>query len=701
MSAAVVDRESNEHLFAQLLRIRRAARRLLGHEVAEADGGDPQPAEQLGRRLPRFAALFGLEPIAVDALLCLVAAEFDPLLRLVQRSVQRDVGRPWLEVGTIAELLEIPAPEIPRFGRLFAPTGALRRFSLVTVDDEGEAPLVSTRLKVTRRVAEHLAGVDELPDDITIVARGDGERALNPALVERVAGARARREGLIVEVIGSAGAGRRRWAAELAEAMGAPLVVLDLERSPAPSAIAAARREARLAGGLLCLANWTASLPAATSAATGESAASAPAHLPRAWSRLFDELDEPLVLTSDRPEPLLACERPIVVSVRVPFSSPAQRAAQLAGEIARAGGQLSPSVDVDATARRFALGRQRLARAAREAVELAALEGGAAVEARHLTSACTRQLRHDLDSVATRVTATHSWGDLVIPADVFYGLEEMVGYMRHATRVYDTWGFGARHSLTQGLSALFTGPPGTGKTMCASVIARELDMELFRVDLSRVVSKWIGETEKNLGKVFDEAERSNGIVLFDEADSLFAKRTEVKSSNDRYANLEVNYLLQRMEAFRGVTILTTNLEDTIDSAFKRRLTFRFRFEKPDAEARAALWSKMFPSHCELTPDFDPVQLGVLFEMSGANIRNAAVRAAFLAASSGTPVTQALCVLAAERECSELGLLVRSRVTIVDSDPRPFVSPGSPPPPAVTPTRPAAPPRIVPVTHRRA
>src|SRR5207237_4088761 len=137
-------------------------------------------------------------------------------------------------------------------------------------------------------------------------------------------------------------------------------------------------------------------------------------------------------------------------------------------------------------------------------------------------------------------------------------LREMIAYVRHAGQVYEQWGFGARHSRAMGGSALFAGPPGTGKTMCASVMARELDMELFRVDLSRVVSKWIGETEKNLGRVFDEAQRSNAIILFDEADSLFARRTDVKSSVDRYANLEVNYLLQRMEGFSGVTILTTN-----------------------------------------------------------------------------------------------------------------------------------------------
>jgi SpoVK/Ycf46/Vps4 family AAA+-type ATPase len=195
--------------------------------------------------------------------------------------------------------------------------------------------------------------------------------------------------------------------------------------------------------------------------------------------------------------------------------------------------------------------------------------------------------------------------------------------------------------------------------MCAAVIARELDMELFRVDLSRIVSKWVGETEKNLARLFDEAEQSNAIVLFDEADSLFAKRTEVKSSVDRYANLEVNFLLQRMEAFRGVTILTSNLEDTIDAAFKRRLSFRLRFERPDREARIALWEKVFPVGCQLAGDVDPIELARRFDMSGANIRNAALRAAFLAAEEGGELTMHHCLEAAERECRELGALVFS------------------------------------------
>ena len=235
-------------------------------------------------------------------------------------------------------------------------------------------------------------------------------------------------------------------------------------------------------------------------------------------------------------------------------------------------------------------------------------------------------------------------------------LREIEMHVRGRARVYEEWGFGGRHSLSEGVSALFAGPPGTGKTMCASVVARELDMELFRVDLSRVVSKWIGETEKNLSKVFDEAQHSNAIILFDEADSLFAKRTEVKSSVDRYANLEVNYLLQRLDTFEGVAILTTNLEGSIDNAFKRRMTLRLAFPFPDEEMRVRLWAAHIPPEVPTRGDFDFAELSRRFPMSGGYIRNSALRAAFLAAQEAVPLAQEHLLRAIQLEYRELGKL---------------------------------------------
>jgi predicted nucleic acid-binding protein len=241
-------------------------------------------------------------------------------------------------------------------------------------------------------------------------------------------------------------------------------------------------------------------------------------------------------------------------------------------------------------------------------------------------------LDKDLSTLGRRVEWKQTWDDVVLPPDVRGELDELVGRIRHRRRVLEDWGFARKLAKGVGVSALFSGPPGTGKTMVAGLLAKELELDLYMIDASRMVSKWIGETEKNLARLFDAASAGHAALLFDEADSLFAKRTEVKSSTDRYANLEVNYLLQRMEAFEGITILTTNLESSIDDAFKRRLAFRIAFPMPEAEERAQLWRAMLPAEALVARDIDFDLLASKFEMSGGYIRNAVVRAAYLAAA---------------------------------------------------------------------
>jgi SpoVK/Ycf46/Vps4 family AAA+-type ATPase len=679
-------RSTDEQIFALVERIRQRAARVLHGDATAAPSVDPDAdterealslAAQVELRLPALRATFELDALATDAIVCLVAAEYDPFLRTFMRGVQRELGRPWLEIGSLAELLDLPAPRVPELARLFAPRGLFRRWALASTDEgPPESPRVSTKVKIATRVAEFLVGDDTLPDNFKLLAaprRVLPESLLpeEPArlLVVRVKRALDRDEPLIVEITGAGGTGKRFLAEGLAAELGRSLLVVDLAAFPPielEERLAEAQREARIAGALCCLAHWQSAYllpPSPTTSPDAEPTTTAVRRLPTPLARLVEEPDGIVLLTGEDPEPLVDRHTSSVVHVAVPFPTPSQRAGLL--EIALRANPVTVEDEVDfyAITRRFALDPGRIAAATRSAVAHANERDPATplVTRNDLSDACRAQLRHDLKSLAVRVTNSYRWEDLVIPVDVYHGLCEMVAYMKHAQQVYDKWGMGARHSLAQGLSALFAGPPGTGKTMCASVMARELDMELFRVDLSRVVSKWIGETEKNLGKVFDEAQRSNAIILFDEADSLFAKRTEVKSSVDRYANLEVNYLLQRMEAFSGVTILTTNFEDTIDTAFQRRLTFRLRFEKPDAEARTNLWQKVFPKTCELAGDFDADKLGELYQLSGGNIRNAAVRAAFLAAEAGTLVDMACCMLAAEREAREMGLLTHEYI----------------------------------------
>jgi len=244
----------------------------------------------------------------------------------------------------------------------------------------------------------------------------------------------------------------------------------------------------------------------------------------------------------------------------------------------------------------------------------------------------------------------------VLPDEELARLREIVARQQHRELVLGHWNMASKVPYGTGTAALFAGPPGTGKTMAASVIARMLERELYRIDLSRVVDKYIGETEKNLGAIFDAAVDANAILLFDEADSLFAKRTTVSSSHDRYANLETNYLLQRIEEHPGLSILTTNNAQSIDPAFSRRLQFRVEFPFPDAKARSEIWQRCFAPEVPRAADLDFRALGEVFELSGANIKSAVLRAAFGAAQFGGPVTTGMLADAAAREFENAGKL---------------------------------------------
>ena len=268
-----------------------------------------------------------------------------------------------------------------------------------------------------------------------------------------------------------------------------------------------------------------------------------------------------------------------------------------------------------------------------------------------LWDACRVQARPKLDDLAQRIEPAATWNDLVLSDIGLQTLREIAVHARRRMIVYETWGFATKGLRGLGISALFSGVSGTGKTMAAEVLASELRLDLYRIDLSAVVSKYIGETEKNLRRVFDAAEEGGAILLFDEADALFGKRSEVKDSHDRYANIEVSYLLQRMEAYRGLAILTTNLKSALDTAFLRRLRFIVDFPFPDASLRAQIWRRIFPRETP-TENLDAVKLAQL-NVAGGNIRNIALNAAFLAADANEPVRMKHLLRAAENEYMKL------------------------------------------------
>ncbi|NLF77556.1 MAG: ATP-binding protein [Chloroflexi bacterium] len=271
-----------------------------------------------------------------------------------------------------------------------------------------------------------------------------------------------------------------------------------------------------------------------------------------------------------------------------------------------------------------------------------------------LAAAAQAQSTHELDDLAERLTPAHQWDDLVLPDDALSQLQEIVQRVRLRHRVMDDWQYRRKDARGHGVTVLFAGPSGTGKTMAGEIIARELGLALYRIDLSGVVSKYIGETEKNLSRIFDAANRSHAILFFDEADALFGKRSEVRDAHDRYANIEISYLLQRMETYDGVAILASNLRDNIDDAFLRRLTFLVEFPFPDADSRHRIWQRIWTPETPLGHDVELWAMAEQFRLSGGNIKNIALAAAFLAAAEDQPVSQAHLLHATRREFQKLG-----------------------------------------------
>jgi hypothetical protein len=264
---------------------------------------------------------------------------------------------------------------------------------------------------------------------------------------------------------------------------------------------------------------------------------------------------------------------------------------------------------------------------------------------------CRERSRPHLEQLAQRIELVASWSDLILPEQELAILRELAIHVQQRTKVYESWGFAAKSKRGLGISALFTGASGTGKTLAAEVLGNELRLDVYQIDLSSVISKYIGETEKNLRRIFDAAEGCGAILLFDESDALFGKRSEVKDSHDRYANMEVSYLLQRIEAYQGLAILTTNLKDALDPAFVRRIRFIVQFPFPDANQRAQIWQRIFPKQTPIQ-NLDFKKLSQL-NVAGGNIRNIALKAAFLAANASESVEMKHILQAARSEYAKL------------------------------------------------
>ena len=616
--------------------------------AGRAEEPAPWPFPDAPPAIEIVADLFDLSPFARSLLALAAGIELDARFAPLCAQAQGDRERPYPTFG-----LALAALPGAAWAEL-SPEAPLRRWRLLEVQNGGSVGLAASRLTIDERILHFLAGVDHRDqrlEHLTDPVHPSGPLVpSHRALAERIAtiwNDAAERGGLpAIQLCGPDPASRRAVAAAVCERLELELVAMSAEALPtAPreldDLLRLWQREMMLGSGALLID-------------AGEIDAAADAAREAALQRFVERLDGPLFLASR--ERRRGRERPwIAIDVARPTTAE-QRALwrERLGSLPQEASDLTATIED--LAEQFDLPAPRLEAAAATALGALGRPNGQAPSAEEIASAlwdaCRQQARPKLDDLAQRIVPTATWDDLILPPRERGLLATIAAHVGQRTTVHEKWGMGGGGWRGQGVSALFSGPSGTGKTLAAEVLAGALRLDLYRIDLAITVSKYIGETEKNLRRVFDAAEEGGAILLFDEADALFGKRSEVKDSHDRHANIEVSYLLQRMESYRGLAILTSNLKDALDPAFLRRLRFMVQFPFPDAEQRAGIWRSAFPAETP-TEGLDVEKLSRL-NVSGGNIRNIALSAAFLAAAAGVPVRMVHLLEAARIELIKVG-----------------------------------------------
>ena len=619
-----VGADATQRLLAtELLRIQHYIERNAdGHATGEHSSNHP---DSIPPTLSFLTSRFFLSPFERDVLMLCAGVELDYAFA---RACAVAHGEPQATHATFSlALATLPNAH----WSALSPQAPLRRWRLIKTHDRG--PLVTSPLAIDERILHFLLGVEAVDTALAGMVRLEAppDGVLPPSHLSAVAQLR----GLLTELRAGAGLVRligprsvsldvaRRACADLGAA---PLFtrLVDLPQLPAERADVARflARECILRPAVVVVDG------------TGGS------HDSIAW--LTGECTGAVILLADKG--VLTGERSAVIEV-----THAPLVEQLTAWRSQLGERFDVGTsDLERIAGQFTLAADGIADVLDDAEATVRAGAPAAVA---VWRACRLRSRHGLDTLAQRIVPRAVWNDLVLPEPQVGLLRDIARQVKYRATVYDRWGFAGKSGRGLGISALFTGESGTGKTMAAEVVAGELDLDLYRIDLAAVINKYIGETEKNLGRVFDAAADSGAVLLFDEADALFGKRSDVKDSHDRYANIELAYLLQRMEDYRGLAILTTNVKTLLDAAFLRRIRFVVQFPFPDAVRRAEIWQRTFPA----TLPCSALHIDRLarLNVSGGNIRNIAVNAAFLAAEGGEPLSMAHLLRAARVECAKL------------------------------------------------
>jgi AAA+ superfamily predicted ATPase len=623
-------------------------------------------------RLERLARLFCLDRFDLDVVLVCLAVEVDLRYEKLYAYLQDDVTKKRPTVDLAVHLLAPPDHGALHARRHFLPTAPLIAHQIVHLAEDPEqpmSPLLARILKPDDRIVEFLFGnetIDARLMDFVEAERSQAgfDRLLLAGAIDPFRNAWTAADPNeqdapwpVFVLSGPAGSGRGSAAAAMAAEANRDLLVADLS-TVAPAAVEPGQPSmAGRWGGIPRLLEREAVLRGA--AVQWRGLDGFPDGAQRgALLRAIDAGRMPCFLSVPREFDVTASSFPRrgILALPVPEPNYAQRARQWSAGLA--GASVDDDADVAGVTSRFKLSLGTIDQAAATARRLAGLRGRSArITTRDLQDACRLHSNQKLATLARKIVPRHGWDDIVLPDDRMAQLREICNHVKYREQVYGDWGFGRKLALGKGLAVLFAGPSGTGKTMAAGIIAAELGLDLYKIDLSTVISKYIGETEKNLSRIFEEAETSNAILFFDEADALFGKRSEVRDSHDRYANVEVGYMLQRMEEYEGVAILATNLRKNMDDAFVRRLHFTVEFPFPGQEDRHRIWQGIWPGDTPLDEAVDLELLAERHEMAGGNIKNIAVAAAFLAADDGRVVRMGHLLRATMREYQKIGKLI--------------------------------------------
>jgi SpoVK/Ycf46/Vps4 family AAA+-type ATPase len=621
--------------------------------------------------LPQLMRHFRLAPFDVDALLICLAPEVDRKYETLYAYLHNDVTRKLPSVDLVLQLLCASFEEcLEARTRLLPEAPLFRHHFLTCAGDRADDGMLTRPLRIDQRVLHYVLGVETMDAELTVFTAAVTPRVTLDALL--LPDDLKTRLGRVFQhwtrqwyendmpgvwrflFQGPTGVGKKHMAEALCAMQGLHLLVVDVPLMLVHDAADAGRvarllREAqlRLAAVYLDHAEILLGMSEKTvraRTAIVQALAGFPGVVFFGSTQPWDELAYP-----DIPD-----------LFRVVFPAPDFALRRRCWEtfLRQEGLSVASDIDVGHLADTFDFTAETVRQAVAEAYRLAMLRDPEAptITAADLSQACRGQSGMHLGTLARKVTPLYTWEDIVLPPACLEQLREICAHARNRQQVFEQWGFNRKIALGKGLSVLFVGPSGTGKTMAADIIANDLGLELYKIDLSGVVSKYIGETEKNLSQVFDAAERSNVALFFDEADAIFGKRSDVKDAHDRYANIETNYLLQRLEEYAGLVMLASNLPRNIDNAFTRRLRFIVEFPVPDEAHCRRIWQQIFPSDLPRDTDIDFEFLSRKLKMTGGNIKNIALHAAFLAAAEGGVIGMVHIIRATRREFQKMGRL---------------------------------------------